>query len=192
MEHGHLRYSNYVLTLDNLGMYFSPDLPTAVSRNRSPQRNAGSFGLIDESYSSVDLNGVERIIRPLSLRFVLQTLRDSKIVQIAHGGSGEEATRVAEGIAKMRVRGNIPQLSLILTQSAFQHILTTAQYWSHGLRSSAVSTNEAANSSSAVEENSSPIQSTGREEMDGSLIFNKDSEISDSDPNLPTLASLIA
>lgn len=184
-----LRYSNYVLTLDDLGIYFSPNLSTAVSckvgLNTSvfspvesrPGIAQRAFGLMD-SYIPADISGVERIIRPFSLRFVLQTLRDSKNVQVAHGRSHEEASHTEEGIAKTRVRGNIPQLSLILTRSAFQLILTTAHTWAQGLRASEASQNE-------VHHPSHPEQ----EDVDTTLIFNKESESSQPDSNAPTLAS---
>lgn len=129
-----LRYSNYVLTLDDLGMYYSPDLSTALSRNL--QLKVSDDGSSDKDELLADesrLKEIERIIRPFSLRFVLQTLRDPRVVQMAHGSSKESNSQI-DGIAKLRVRGNIPQLSLILTRKAFQHLLATAQGWSEGLK----------------------------------------------------------
>lgn len=137
-EPQHLPYANYVLTLDDLGMYFSPDLLTAVSRNLSAKPGVFPLvkgGLEKEDEPMSNISAVERIIRPFSLRFVLQSLRDSSVVQVAQGSSSQPATH-GDGIAKIRLRGNIPELSLILTQKAFQHLLATAQEWTQGIRPS--------------------------------------------------------
>lgn len=138
-EPKYLRYANYVLTLDDLGVYFSPDLQTAVPHlNSERDPNALEQSRSNEMWAVNGMNGIERIIRPFSLRFVLQTLRDPKAVQVAQSTSTDD-TLSGEGIAKLRVRGSIPDLSLILTQKAFQHILATTQGWSEGLKPSASS-----------------------------------------------------
>lgn len=136
VEPKHLRYSNYVLTLDDLGMYFSPDLSTAVSKSPHEVGVEGDFGGRSSGGAEQGRSrmlGVERIIRPFSLHFVLQTLRDSSVAQVAHGGSSQDTGH--DGVAKIRVRGNIPELSLILTQEAFQHILVSLRIWGDGLKS---------------------------------------------------------
>lgn len=127
-----VRYSNYVLTLDDLGVYFCPGLSRAVSSDLSRKTSA-----IDPESQydrmlirrSLDTRDVERIIRPFSLRFVLQTLRDSSAVQVAHSSSDEKGS-TASNIAKVRVRGTIPGLSVILTLKAFQHLAAAIQMWS--------------------------------------------------------------
>lgn len=138
VEPKHLRYSNYVLTLDDLGMYFSPDLPTAVSKSlwKTGEVDDISTSLGQMQRDSSSLMSVERIIRPFSLHFVLQTLRDSSVAQVAHSGASQDiASSGSDGMAKIRVRGNIPELSLILTQEAFQHILVSLRIWGDGLKS---------------------------------------------------------
>lgn len=136
----HLRYSNYILTLDDLGMYFSPNLTTAVSRSLQAQGPdlPAENELISTQPPPVDTTDVERIIRPFSLRFVLQTLRDSNVVQVAQGSSSNIADGNGDAIAKVRIRGTIPGLSLILTQKAFQHLLVTLRTWSEELRPSSL------------------------------------------------------
>lgn len=136
-ESRRVKYSNYVLTLDDLGVYFSPNLLTAVSQ--SLEKGTGeravkdaNTGLAEHHY--VDTKDVERIIRPFSLRFVVQTLRDSSVVQVAHASSGQSDDK--ESIAKVRVRGKIPELYLILTQTAMQHMVVETRQWGQQLRSS--------------------------------------------------------
>lgn len=134
-EPKHLRYSNYVLTLDDLGVYFSPDLKTAVSKDLTLNEGNLLFGNRDFGVDDMDIStvvGVERIIRPFSLHFVLQALRDSKVAQVAHSTALEDGGN--DGMAKVRVRGSIPELSLILTQQAFQHILVALRVWGDGLK----------------------------------------------------------
>lgn len=128
---GRLRYSSYVLTLDDLGVYLSPNLSTAISQAGM----APSVGMLDNFFGfsttppvSPDTAMVERIIRPFSLRFMLQTLRDSNVIQVANAPSGPND---AEGtnIAKVKVRGNIPGLYIIVTQKAFEHLLVEGRRW---------------------------------------------------------------
>lgn len=138
VEPKHLRYSNYVLTLDDLGVYFSPDYPTAVSKSIREGGGEAEFGrsVGQLRQGGSNVTGVERIIRPFSLHFVLQTLRDSSVAQVAHSGASQDAGNAGnDGIAKIRVRGNIPELSLILTQESFQHILVSLRIWADGLKS---------------------------------------------------------
>ncbi|PXF46934.1 putative vacuolar protein sorting-associated protein 13E [Gracilariopsis chorda] len=129
-----VRYSNYVMTLDNLGVYFCPDLKTAASK--SLERRTMSVGnpdlLLGRDFAGVDTTGVERIIRPFSLRFMLQTLRDASVVQVAHHPS-RDGTWEEDKIAKVRIRGRVPEVSLILSQGAFQHLLVTVEKWSREL-----------------------------------------------------------
>lgn len=133
-----IRYSNYIMTLDDLGIYYSPDLSTAVSsalRRELIDEREGKIHFRPLAQDAVDTSRVERVIRPFSLRFVLQTLRHSKAVQVAHApNEGNELSE--DGIAKVRIRGNIPGLSLVLTQNAFQHLLVATKRWSHELRPS--------------------------------------------------------
>lgn len=131
-----VRYSNYVLTLDDLGMYYSPDLKTAVSRNLhvSENNNEVFWSALRLGQMNLDTTNVERIIRPFCLRFILQTLRDSKVVQVVHAPK-MKTENLPEGIAKVRVRGNIPGLSVIVTKNTFQHLLVAAQIWASELRS---------------------------------------------------------
>lgn len=160
-EKHHFRYANYVLTLDDLGMYFSPDLATAVSRSLSSKPGGPPSGKGEVQMGNrkpPNIAAVERIIRPFSLRFVLQTLRDSTAVQVAQGSSSE-AVPQGDGIAKIRLRGNIPELSLILTQNAFQHLLATAQGWTEGLKPS----NVMQSSTASVEQATRPWQDVGED-----------------------------
>ncbi|KAI0564557.1 Vacuolar protein sorting-associated protein [Gracilaria domingensis] len=129
-----VRYSNYVMTLDNLSMYFCPSLATALSR--SPQTDIGGRKPPELLAGSVvyptDTSGVERIIRPFSLRFMVQTLRDATMVQVARHSSQDRLSS-EDNIAKVRVRGTVPDVTLILTQAAFQHLLITIDKWSREL-----------------------------------------------------------
>lgn len=134
--HVGLPYSNYVLTLDDLGIYFSPDLSSAVPKdlNRS-NREIRSIEAHRESDDDFDLSfveGVEQIIRPISLHFLLQTLQDSSVSKAA-------STMVEENqrgeVAKFRVLGSVPQLSLVFTQKVLQHIIVMSKIWADGLAS---------------------------------------------------------
>eukprot|EP00177_Eucheuma_denticulatum_P002510 GFKZ01004506.1.p1 GENE.GFKZ01004506.1~~GFKZ01004506.1.p1 ORF type:complete len:3963 (-),score=461.04 GFKZ01004506.1:365-12253(-) len=134
-----VHYSSYVLTLDDLGVYFSPNLSTAISQR--PENRFG--GPAVENPASLDFGaqyhsdtaGIERIVRPFSLRFILQTLRDSTVVQVAHASTEHKPSNFDGGnIAKVRVRGNIPGLNFILTQAALQHIVVEGRRWGKGLR----------------------------------------------------------
>lgn len=134
-----VHYSSYVLTLDDLGVYFSPNLSTAISQKSErgvggpAVENVRSLGFASQ-YPS-DTAGVERIVRPFSLQFILQTLRDSSVVQVAHASTEQKPSSFDGGnIAKVRVRGNIPGLNFILTQAAFQHIVVEGRRWGNGLR----------------------------------------------------------
>eukprot|EP00178_Gracilaria_changii_P010316 TRINITY_DN2_c0_g2_i2.p1 TRINITY_DN2_c0_g2~~TRINITY_DN2_c0_g2_i2.p1 ORF type:complete len:3871 (+),score=464.35 TRINITY_DN2_c0_g2_i2:339-11951(+) len=129
-----VRYSNYVMTLDNLGMYFCPSLGTALSRvpQMGVNDDKGTRLIPGRESHTIDTSEVSRIIRPFSLRFMVQTLRDATIVQVARHSS-TDWTSVEDNIAKVRVRGTIPEVSLVLTQAAFQHILITADKWSREL-----------------------------------------------------------
>lgn len=140
---GHVRYSNYVLTLDDLGVYLAPDLQTAVSKDftaRAGELLLDQFSLDSVTGYRTDTTHVERIVRPFSLRFMLQTLRDRTVVQVARAPSATESSAQEEHIAKARVRGSIPGLYLIVSQKAVQHFLMEARRWGAQLRRRAATT----------------------------------------------------
>ncbi|CDF40126.1 unnamed protein product [Chondrus crispus] len=133
-----IRYSNYVLTLDDLGMYFVPNLMTAVSQEIRTGTRDHSVPIIEIGFKDahyIDTTHVERIIRPFSLRFLLQTLRDASVVQVAHSPSGTNENGGSQ-IAKVRVRGNVPGLSLIVTQDSVQHFIVEGQRWVSEMKTS--------------------------------------------------------
>lgn len=129
------RYSSYTLSLDDLGVYLAPNFESAVSRRISRASNQAAdggnpFGL-EQTCSTSKTYGVERIVRPFSLRVVLQTLQNVQVVQVAHQGPGksDESTQ----IAKLRVRGRIPGIRLVLSQRACHHLIRAGKRWSGGL-----------------------------------------------------------
>lgn len=133
-----IRYSNYVLTLDDLGMYFAPNLLTAVSqeiRQGTGDSSETESNIVFRDTHYVDTANVERIIRPFSLRFLLQTLRDASVVQVAQSPcnpSGEAGNKVA----KVRIRGNVPGLYLIVTQDSVHHFIVEGQRWGFEMKAS--------------------------------------------------------
>ena len=120
-------YSNYALSLDDLGMYIAPNEEIATSSTRTNLTDAVTPATSIDSDTSVDVKAVERLIRPLSMRFIVQVLRDASSVQAA-SQSGE---RPSSGrISRLRLRGQIPGLWLVLSQKACKHLIGTLKRWS--------------------------------------------------------------
>ncbi len=124
-------YSNYALSLDDLGMYIAPSEKLATSLTRSlPREGPADSALIDEFVDlTTDVKSIERLIRPLSMRFLVQVLRDASTVQVVAGlpqGEQDASSR----ISKLRLRGQIPGLWVVLSQKACKHLLSSAKQWS--------------------------------------------------------------
>jgi Vacuolar sorting-associated protein 13, N-terminal/Vacuolar-sorting-associated 13 protein C-terminal/N-terminal region of Chorein or VPS13/SHR-binding domain of vacuolar-sorting associated protein 13/UBA/TS-N domain len=128
------RYSSYTLSLDDLGVYLAPNYLSAISRRVTRPSESGTaagnlFGLDPSPPANTD--GVERIIRPFSLRVVLLTLQDAQVVEVAHHPKAQSGQ--SNRIAKLRLRGRIPGIRLVLSQRACHHLISAGKRWSSGL-----------------------------------------------------------
>lgn len=131
-------YSNYALSLDDLGVYIAPNesMATSSTRRQPMDLTEGEGDLEGETdygglETPIDVRAIERLIRPLSMRFFVQVLRDPSSVQAA-----SQAANRAESsgrISRLRLRGQMPGLWLIISQKAFKHILSSSKHWSREL-----------------------------------------------------------
>jgi len=120
-------YSNYALSLDDLGMYIAPNEKIATSASRTLQEES-VLSLEPDTDSTPDVKSVERLIRPLSMRFIVQVLRDASSVHAA--SQSIDRGLHDDRISRLRLRGEIPGLWLVLSQKACRHITGTAKRWS--------------------------------------------------------------
>lgn len=120
-------YSNYALSLDDLGMYIAPNEKIATSASRTLQEES-VLSLEPDTDSTPDVKSVERLIRPLSMRFIVQVLRDASSVHAASQSMDQGLSN--DRISRLRLRGEIPGLWLVLSQKACRHITGTAKRWS--------------------------------------------------------------
>lgn len=148
------RYSNYALSLDDLGMYIAPteDFATSAARNvpKKDGANCTDFVLVgDVDHAPAETKTIERLIRPLSLRLFAQVLRDPSTVQVGRRMS-QELPDDSNRISKLRLRGQIPGLWLVLSQNACKHLLSSAKHWNALAVSAAEEENAEAGDSSSV------------------------------------------
>ncbi len=120
-------YSNYALSLDDLGMYIAPCEEVATSSTRKHLTDSEMGAAPEDSESSTDVKAVERLIKPLSMRFLVQVLRDATSV---HAASQSEERSSSSRISRLRLRGQVPGLWLVLSQKACKHLISTAKRWS--------------------------------------------------------------
>lgn len=124
------KYSSYSLSLDDLGIYLASNYLSSVSRRPSRKLEneealENPFGLEQECI--VNTAGVERIIRPFSLRLALHMLQDAQVVEVAQHGNVDSVN--SGKIAKVRIRGRIPGIRLVLSQNACHQLIATGKRW---------------------------------------------------------------
>lgn len=126
-------YSNYALSLDDLGVYIAPNESTATSSTRRLPTDVGEANTVGADFSvnkNIDVRSIERLIRPLSMRFFVQVLRDASSVQVANRANRSDN---AARISRLRLRGQMPGLWFILSQKACRHLLSSVKRWSRDL-----------------------------------------------------------